>query len=41
MALSTLIWNYFLEGGIRSSKLEAGAQTPEWLSWVENTLCHN
>lgn len=32
MALSTLIWNYFLEGG---------AQTPEWLSWVENTLCHN
>lgn len=38
MALSTLIWNYFLEGGIRSSKLEAGAQTPEWLSWVENTM---
>lgn len=41
MALSTLIWNYVLEVSIGLYKLEARAQTPEWLSWVENAPLDN
>lgn len=32
MALSTLIWNYFLEVNTGSYQLEARAWTLEWLS---------